>query len=235
MRPIAVLAVLATLAAAPAPAQEAAGPPTVTVTGTGETRAVPDTAHLSAGVETTNGTAAEALAANSEAMTRVIAALREAGLGDRDIATSGLSVDPVHERTGDGRRGPGIDHYRVVNEVRVRTQGLDRLGVLIDAVTRAGANRMNGLTFALSDPAAAMAEARAAAMAEARAAAEAYAGAEGLAPGRVVSIRDTGGRPSPMPRGRGFALEAAAAPPVERGDLAVTAGVTVVWTLVPAE
>jgi len=231
---IALLLALAALLATPALAAEPA--PTITVTGRGEVRAAPDRLHLSAGVETRAETAAGALAANAQAMTRVIEALLDAGLARRAIATGGLSVQPVDGRDSGGRSTGEIDHFRVVNTVRLTTGAIDRAGALIDALAQAGANRFGGLSFALADPGPLRAEARAEAMADARAAAEAYAAAEGLAPGAVKTIRETGAG-MPAPRMRGMALEAADAPPtpVEPGEIAVSASVTVVWTLVPAE
>jgi len=210
--------------------------PRITVTGHGEATAVPDIATLSAGVETRGPNAEAALAANSEAMARVVAAVKAAGIAPRAIRTEGLSVTPVPERDTDGRSLTGrIDHYRVSNTVAIRTRDLDRLGGLIDRLVRAGANSLGQVSFALSDPGAAMVEARRAAMEDARAAAEAYADAAGLDLGPVLSISEGGGGGGPYPAPRAMRLDAAMEAPIERGETTVAASVTVVWVLGEAD
>ena len=144
-------------------------------------------------------------------------------------------MQPV-ERARCGRALDGrIDHFRVVQHRALTTGSIDRAGALIDALAGRAPTGSVGLSFALADPGPLRAEARAGAMADARAAAEAYAAAEGLAPGAVQTIRETGG--SGRRPGCGHAARRAAAPPtpIEPGEIAVSASVTVVWTLVPAE
>jgi uncharacterized protein YggE len=70
----------------------------ITVVGTGSVTTTPDTAEWSFGVQTSADTADAALAANSEAMKRVVAALREAGIAGDDLQTEQVSIWP---RTGD--------------------------------------------------------------------------------------------------------------------------------------
>ncbi|MFM7443406.1 MAG: SIMPL domain-containing protein, partial [Tabrizicola sp.] len=84
------LAALLPLAAPAALAETAA--PTITVTGEGMAEVTPDLATLSIGVTTTGATAAEALAANSASLAAVLEKLKAAGIEDRDIQTSNLSV-----------------------------------------------------------------------------------------------------------------------------------------------
>src|SRR5690606_8800094 len=81
LAPLALAAVLAS----PALAE------TITLSGTGTVRAAPDMATVSTGVTTQAETAREALDANTSAMADLIAALREAGLEDRDIQTSNFT------------------------------------------------------------------------------------------------------------------------------------------------
>ena len=227
------LAALALAALVALPAAAADGRATVTVTGTATVNREPDMATLSAGVETMEDSAEAALAANAEAMQAVIVELKAAGLSEGAIGTRGLSVAPVRGERYSSNGAGEIEGYRAINTVTARTRDLDSLGALIDALARAGANRLDNLSFALSDPTDARAEARAEAMAEARAAAEAYAAAEGLKPGEVRAISE-GGSPSPAPRMRAMAAESTATP-IARGEIGVSASVRVIWTLEPAE
>jgi uncharacterized protein len=109
------LALTATLALAaaltpPALAQQASPVPAIqagnallTVSADGRSERAPDLALFNAGVTTQGKTAAEALSANSAAMTRVMAAVKRAGVADRDIQTSNLSVNPVYALTSSAR------------------------------------------------------------------------------------------------------------------------------------
>jgi uncharacterized protein YggE len=66
----------------------------ITVTGEGSVEAKPDMATINLGVTTEGTTAAEAMAANSVQLGAVLEQLRAAGIEDRDLQTSGLSLSP---------------------------------------------------------------------------------------------------------------------------------------------
>jgi uncharacterized protein YggE len=69
-----------------------AKPGTVTVNGTGSVDAVPDTATFAFGVTTEAKTAVAALAQDADAATKVIAALKKAGIADKDVQTQSVSL-----------------------------------------------------------------------------------------------------------------------------------------------
>lgn len=223
---------LAALALAlPALAEEPSAP-VIRIAGTGTVAAAPDLAELTAGVETEDDTAEAAMARNAETMRGVLAALEAAGVPKADIRTSGLSLSAMPRRLPDGRVEAG-ETFRALNHVTVRTGDLAGVGALLDALVRSGANRIGGVRFTLEDDAAALAEARRAAIADARTAAETFATAAGLVLGPVREIAAGGGEP-----GHGGAratAQIASAVPVEPGQLTISAGVTVTWTLAPAE
>jgi uncharacterized protein YggE len=246
-----VLSMLALSAglAQPALAQQVSPVPAIaqghtllTVSADGRSQRVPDLALFSAGVTTQGKSAGEALGANSAAMTRVIAALKRAGVADRDIQTSNLSINPVYSeprRLPDGtieRHAPEIVGYQVSNTVSVRQRKLGDYGQIIDTLVGAGANQVNGPNFQLDEPDAALDEARTEAMGKARARAELYARAAGLHVVRIVSISESGGYAPPMPVMYRMAAEAAPAPPpppVAAGEVSLTANVTVQFELAP--
>src|SRR5687768_3809396 len=97
---MALLISAAALSAAPASAQDPAGfarPVAGTrldVSATGTVSRVPDLAIISAGVVTRSSTATGAIAENATRMERVRAALKRAGIEDRDIQTSSISLNP---------------------------------------------------------------------------------------------------------------------------------------------
>lgn len=239
MRPssLVVLAVLAALplAAFGLPARAETPPlsaiPQISVTGEGQVEAAPDLATIMLGVTTEAKGAAEALAANSAAMAAVVENLKAAGIAPRDIQTTGLALNPVWESyRSDGRQR--IDRFQATNGVTVRVRTIERTGAVLDAAVKDGANTLNGLSFGVAEPRPLMDEARARAVADARRRAELLATAAGVRLGRVLTIAEAGGGGAPVPM---FRAEAAMseAPPVEGGELAIRAMVTVTWELLP--
>jgi uncharacterized protein YggE len=222
--------------AAPAPIV-AAGNTLLTVSADGRTARKPDLAVFTAGVASAGKTAGDALAANSADMSRVIAALKRAGIADRDIQTSNLSLNPVYAQPQPRPNGtveprePKIVGYQVNNSVTVRQRNLDDFGKVIDTLVSAGANQVNGPDFQVDKPDEALDQARIEAIGKARARADLYARAAGLKVMRIVSISEGGGYSPPMPMYR-MAVAADAAPtPVAAGEVSLTANVTVQFEL----
>lgn len=107
-------------------------PATVTVSGVGVVSAAPDMAEITTGVVTQAPAAAQALAANSQAMERLLQALGGLGIAARDIQTTNVSVTPLRRQGRDGQP-PEITGYEVTNQVRVKVRDLARLGRVLDA------------------------------------------------------------------------------------------------------
>ena len=205
-------------------------PATVTVSGVGTVAAVPDLAEITSGVVTQAPTAAQALAANSQAMERLLQALGSLGIAARDIQTTNISVSPLRRPGKDGQP-PEITGYEVSNQVRVKVRDLSRLGRALDQQVGQGANLVYGIRFGLQEPAPRLDEARKLAMADARRKAELYATAAGLKLGRVVAVHEAGAaspRPEMAPR-----VMMSAAMPVAPGEREIQASLTVTFTLEP--
>lgn len=202
---------------------------TITVSGEGSVEGAPDMAVLSLGVTTEGATATEAMSANSAALTAVLERLKAAGIADRDLQTSNLSLNP--NWTGyDSGATPKIVGYTASNQLMVRIRDLPKLGEVLDAAITDGANTLNGISFGLSNPRPAMDEARTEAVADARARAELLVTAAGARLGKIVSINENGGYAQPAPM---FRAAAEASPvPVQGGEVATTATVTIVFEIV---
>lgn len=218
---------------ASAPAAHAADAParTLTVSGNGEVRAAPDQATLSTGVVTQGRNASDALKANARAMNAVFDTLKSAGIAEKNIQTSNVSVSP---RYADAKNG-GVQHvagYEVSNTVTVLVDGLDKVGPTIDALVAAGSNQIDGPTFSIADPGPLLARARDAAVKDARARAETLARAAGVSLGPITSISESGGYAPPQPLYR-MAMSASAAPPtpVAAGEQSVSASVSITWEI----
>lgn len=163
----------------------------------GEVTRVPDVAVISAGVVTQARDAQAALSANATQMARVLAALKRAGVADRDVATSSIGLSPQY-RYADNQP-PVITGYQANNSVTIRFRDIGKSGAILDALVTAGANQISGPNLTIDKPAAALDEARTQAMATARARAELYARAAGLTIRRIVSIAESGEEGSPRP------------------------------------
>lgn len=220
----------------------AAGHTLLSVSAQGSSTRTPDMASFSAGVTTQGATASDALSSNSLAMNKVIAALKRAGIADRDIQTSTINLNPQWsqpKRLPDGSYEDGTQRiigYQANNSVNVRARKLDQMGRVIDALVSAGANQVNGPNFMLSEQAAADDEARVDAMKAARARADLYAKAAGLRVVRIVAINESGGyaRPMPMMYAKAdMAAPAAPPPPVAAGEMETTINVAVSFELAP--
>ena len=237
------------LAAVPASAHDVssgpilgAGSTLLSVSAEGRTTRTPDLATFNAGVTSQGKTAAEALAANSADMNRVIAALKRAGIADRDVQTSNLNLNPIYQPQRPLPDGtyqpvePKIIGYQVSNTVNVRQRDIASFGKVIDTLVSAGANQVNGPSFEMDKPDEALDEARMEAMKMARARAELYARAAGLKVVRILTISESGGYYPPQPRVMyaKAAMDSAAAPtPVAPGEVSLNANVSVTFELAP--
>lgn len=223
-----LLALTIALALAAPAAAQTTPPRTLTMTGTGNAKAAPDMADISAGVTSTAPTAAAALAANTQAMNRVLAALERLGVARRNIQTSNFSVAPEYANRLPNEQ-PRLSGYRVSNQLHVILDEVSRVGTVLDALVTAGANQMNGLNFTFKDPAPLLARARADAVADAKLRAQQYAAAAGLTLGPIQSLTE-GGAETPRPMYRVMAMAAAPAP-IEAGEESVSATVSIVWEI----
>jgi uncharacterized protein len=235
----AAVAVAAVAMARPAMAQPTTAPAreqTIRVTGTGEARARPDQAVVDFAVETAAATAQAAASENAGVMERVIAALVRAGVPRDRIETSGYAVYPDYDpQPRPDQTVPTIRGYRVMNMVSVTLDDVDRVGAILDTALAAGANRVNGVRFAVRDPQAFRQRAIDDAVRRARADAQAIAAALGVELGgiREAFTADVG-MAVPMYARAGYAelQEAAANTPVNPGEQTIRATVVLVYGMV---
>lgn len=245
-RPLLTAATLIVLGAGPlmaqAPAPDAPPPPPIghhgmkhpgpmaelTVTGEGQSTAQPDLATVSLGVSSRADTAAEAMSQNAAQQTKVIDALKGAGVEARDIQTSGLNLSPVIDYQ-DGQP-PKLTGYAAQNMVTVRVRDIAGLGPVLDKLVGAGANEINGIGFSREDMTEALDKARADAIADARHRAEVMAEAAGMRLGPLMSLSEAqiAGGPQPMMMAADAKRGGA---PIEAGELSVTANVTAVFAM----
>jgi hypothetical protein len=216
-----------TLLAGPALA-ETAPPSMISVTGEASVSVAPDQAQIEGGVTSDAKTAREVSEANNAAMGKVLLALKAAGVAEKDIQTSRLSLQPQYPPN---RSGPSpVVGYRASNRVTVRLHDVTRVAGTIDTLVGAGATDIGGINFSVSNASKLLDDAREQAIADARRKAEIYARAAGVTLGAPLSISEEGA-PGPM-LFRKMAVGMAAAPaPVALGEETLHVTVSVSWAI----
>ena len=224
--------VTATWLAAPALAQTMP-PPAISVTGEANVSVAPDQAQIDGGVTSDAKTAREASDANNAAMGKVLAALKGAGIEEKDYQTSRLSLQPQFATPSKVSERPGIVSFRASNRVTVKVRDVTKVANVIDVLTGAGANEIGGINFTVTQASKHLDEARAKAIADARRKAEIYARAAGVTLGEPISISEEGA-PVPVFRGK-MAAPMAAGAPVAQGEETLSVTVSVSWVIKPAQ
>lgn len=198
----------------------------VLVSGTGQVLGMPDMLRADFGAEARGASVDEALRSANNALARIRDALVKAGVDRADMQTADVEIFPRYSR------GRGISGYEVSHRLTVKIRQLDKAGATLGAAVAAGGNaaRLSGVSFAIEDDSALLAEARKKAFNEAKAKAELYGQQAGRPLGHVVSVTET-------VREASYQAEAESAAPVPAGaDLVVEPGrqrlsvtVTVEW------
>jgi hypothetical protein len=232
-RTLAALALCLALAVgAPAGAEENKMSPTLTLSGHGEVRLVPDLASVSVGVLSAAPDAATALADNNRAMGEVLVTLKAAGIAERDIQTSNFSIQPRYDYDRNGQP-PELAGYDVSNSLTVTVRKLGGLGAVLDAIVKSGSNQISGIQFGIAKPEAALDEARRLALADAQHKASVYAAAGRFKLGAILALSEGQPYAPPVPvvRGKMMQAEAAGAVPIAGGEQALSIDVNVTWAL----
>jgi hypothetical protein len=201
---------------------------TITVTGTATITADPDEAVVTLGVRTQADRAQAAMDQNTREMNEVLQALRDLGLGEDDLATSLIELNPRYSNDG-----TAIVGYDAANQVEVTVRDLALVGRVLDTGVDHGANVAGGIRFRLSDGNAGEDRALADAVTDARAKAETMAAAADAGIGEPLTIVESSGGGQPGPYYAEAVSYAAAdmAVPVETPTIETEVAVTVTWRL----
>lgn len=228
MKGLPLVAALLVLSA-PAKAETPDFPAAISVTGEATVSVPPDLAHIDAGVASDAKTAREASESNNAAMTKVIAALKGAGIDDKDIQTSRLSLQPQYAAN---RSGPSpIVGYRASNRVTIRLRDIGKVAGVIDALVGAGANDIGNVSFSVSQASKLLDDAREKAVADARRKAEIYAKAAGVTLGAPLNISEEGAA-APVFRSKMASPMAQGLPtPIAQGEETLSVTVSVTWAI----
>lgn len=234
----------------------------LTVVGNAELKVKPDIAKTSLGVEARAANVQAAEEQVNSRMRAIIVSLKSHGVADKDIQTSNYSINFEQEHPGQPYGGPVIDrdvatqepkadktqpkgsiepvpptprgHYRVNNQLNVSIRDLAKLGAILNAATKAGANNIWGISFELSDPRAYETQAREKAMADAKSRASALAELSGATLGSILAVSESAGdRAYPRMAMEAHMLKSDSREnvPVEQGEIVVTHQVQLTYAL----
>ena len=203
---------------------------TLTVEGKGEVRVVPDQALLSVGVVTENEQLLPAQQENTIKSNQIISAVKQLGIEDTSIKTTLYNIQPKYEYI-DGKTI--FKGYQVEHQLEILIKEIAKVGEIIDAAFKNGANRGGNVQFIVSTPDRFYREALTKAMIDARSKAEVIANSIGasLKPMPIKITENTVQPPVVFPVfSYKLAAEAAqGAPPIQKGEFTISANVTAVF------
>lgn len=207
----------------------------VAVTGETIMKAQPDSAVVVLSVITQGAQAFNAQQDNARKSDAVIHALEASAGANPEIKTSDYSLRPQYDERYN--KLPKIIGYEARNSVMVTMSDLSRVGAVIDAASRAGANSVENVSFILRDNSPARGQALAEASRQAMSKAQSIAQSMGGRVVRVVEEQEAGAAnamPEAMPISNGVGtinaerMMLAKSTPVESGPLNVSSRVQLV-------
>ncbi len=204
---------------------------TMSVSGRGEVYLIPDIAYINIGTRSQAVDVASALSDNNKQAQAISSVLSDMGIDPLDIQTTAFNVYPFQNYGMDGQ--PTELVYIVENTVNVKVRELNRLGEILDAVVRSGANQINGISFDVEDRKQAEADARRLAIQDATEKAQELADLAGTELGDLQNISVySNGDPQPVYNAKGGGYIAAdSAAPVSSGQMIITADANLVYEL----
>lgn len=206
---------------------------TVSVSGRFSVSLVPDVARLVVAVATEAPTAAAAKNENAGRCDAVIKSAKALGISEEQIKTTGVNLYPADEpRDKDGKKLRRV--YRMDTSLTFSKVPVKRVGEVIDAAVRNGANNIESVSYESSDYRNQYLAALKNAVKDALDKAAAMAAAGGSRLGKAVSISQSGGyNPPAVSFARmNKAVDAAEAEmPVMAGTIEITAAVNAVFEL----
>lgn len=231
---VVALVMIASLAACAAPAATGANPypRTLVGTGTGKVYLTPDVAYINIGVRSEAGSVQAALDDNTGKAQSIKDALVALGVEEKDIQTAAFNIYPQQQYDPQTGEIKGT-FYVVENTVYVTVRNLGKLGGILDAVTRKGANTINGISFDVLDKEAAIKQARDEAIAKAKTNAQELAAAAGISLGDLITLNVYVGSPViPMFDSKNFGGAGRdTAVPISAGQLVISVDASITYEI----
>lgn len=225
-----IVFVFTLLASLQAQAQQQVLPPLIHVNGIGEVRVQPDQVMLTMGIEIREASLEKARKQVDASASAIINYLKKQGVDAKDIQTSYMTVQPVYEGNSFGKTTP--DFYLAQKTMNVLIRKLNRFDELTAGLYNVGVNRIDGVSFQVSDLDKHKAEAQKRAVQQARRKAETLTSQLDTKLGKVYSIQESGNYDNPRPYQAKVmmaesSMDASGGPSIAGGEIVVTSRVDV--------
>lgn len=226
---IITLLILGLVSSAALSAQAQGGPAqpgSIQVSGSAVITGTPDVAYITLGVETKDASAQVAAENNAKGMASVFKALKELGISEQQLNTSGYNIysssQVLYRGTDDEVT---VTTYYVQNRINITTKDLDAVGQIIDVAIRAGANQVQGIRFDIADKQSLQLQALELAVQQGMTKAKVMAESAGLLLGGLTTMSESYGSYAPMVTTMALRADSAPATPISPGDVEVSATV----------
>lgn len=188
LKKIMLVLAMGLLLAAPAFANETTKT-VVQVTGNSQKEVVPDIACITLSINSVNVNLEKAKNDNTQIVNRVFANVNAQGVTNEQIKTNTYQVNPIYTYEKD--QLPKLEGYRVTNSLEIRTS-IDKVGMVVNEVTNAGANEINSIRFETANETDSKNEALKDAVADALKKAEIIASALNKRVARITLVNESG-------------------------------------------
>ncbi len=199
----------------------------LSVVGEGKVDVVPDTATIDAGISVTNGATPTDVQKNiDEVNNKIIAALQKLGIQKKDITTSNYSISPNFEFVANQNRIAG---YNGNVNISIKVKNVQMVSQVIQEVTKAGANQVQGARFSVDNPEKDRERARNIAIQNAKTQAQKLAKTLGIRLGKITNIVESSPPQGPIvyPMARFEAgIAGSGGPQIEPGNQTISSVVT---------
>lgn len=215
------------------PQPKAIEQPSLVVSATGKAYGVPDIAKLTVSVIEQGDTVAAVTQSGNDAMTKVVAGLKAAGIADKDIQTTAYNLSP---RYNYNKNPYEIVGYDLTQSATVTIRQLATVSSVVDQAAQAGANSVSTPSFEIDQPEAVKNEARLDAFNKAKAQAEGLAQAAGVSLGKILTFTENdSATPGPLyyaaNKDMALSSDVSAQAPIEVGNEEVNVTVNVTYAI----
>ncbi len=215
----------------------------INISGRGEIYVKPDLGVMSFSVITEAGTVDEVIVENSLKLNKVIEAIKETGVEEKDLKTTNYHLYPRYEYvtteigifTNSSSKRVLVG-YKLTQTVQVKIRDLEKIGDVIESATSVGANSVGDLRLTVDNQEEAQKQAREKAIADAKQKAKTMAEQVGIKLGRIISFSEQSSSPfiqmnSAYGDGIGGVGGAVESPNIQPGENKISSSVNIVYEI----
>ena len=184
---------------------------------------------VSVGVQSQGKTVKETQSETNTRINAVTESIKALGVDNKDIQTSNYSMYPTYDYSNGTQR---ITGYQTNSTLEIKIRTIDKTNEVIDSATKAGANSVGGINFAVSDKTKAFSQARELAVSQAKQKASEAANTVGFRLGKIINYTESEANSrSPIPFSAMAKADSADSTQVEAGSAEIVLTVTLSYEL----